>query len=64
MHVIQQKKKPQNGLIYVGDLEFNRDFSSDRSLVEKYSGRIFDLWSVLSHKWRWDEECFEGIFSL
>ena len=60
--VIHPIKNPPRGVLSTEDQEFNRKVSSDRIIVENYFGRMTSLFTVLSHKYRWNEKLYDKIF--
>jgi len=50
LRAITPKKKPLRGVLGRDDERFNRLLSSDRIIVEKFFGRLGQLWTILSSK--------------
>lgn len=62
--VVHPKKVYQNSPLSTTDQEINRKISSDRIIVENYFGRLCSLWTLFSHKWRWNEGSYDVFFKI
>ena len=51
LRVVHPVGTPARATISLEDVDYNRQVSSDRVIVEHYFGRMCSLWTVLSHKW-------------
>ncbi len=45
-------------------IEFNKNHSSDRTIVENYFGRMGQLWSILSRKYVCAENKYDTFFAI
>ena len=57
-----RRKKQPNRAVSLEDTTFNRRVSSDRIVVKIYFGRMGQLWTVVSNKYRWSEGTYDFIF--
>lgn len=62
--VIHITRAPARGALTALEIEENRKTSGDRIIVENYFGRITSLFTVLSHKYRWNEPLYDHIFKI
>ena len=50
--------------MYPGEVAENKAISSDKNIVESYSGRLCGLWNVIGCQWKWSEEKYDPVFRL
>ena len=62
LRVNPPKKKPANGILSKEDTLFNKKVAADRIIVENYSGRMGNLWEVISLKYKWNGSTYDMIF--
>ena len=61
IRMIHPVKQPINGTL-TADEVFNEELSSDRIIVENYFGRLSSLWTVMSNKYKWNEDTYDLVF--
>lgn len=61
LRAIHPKRKPVRGTLSRDDVKQNFKKSSDRIIVENFFGRLCQLWTVLSNKYRWKESMYDHI---
>ena len=62
VRAVMPRKKQPNRAMSLEDTTFNRRVSSDRIVVENYFGRMGQIWTVVSDKYRWSEGSYDSIF--
>ena len=62
IRMIHPDKKPINGTLTADEKVFNEELSSDRIIVENYFGRLSSLWTVMSNKYKWNEDRYDLVF--
>lgn len=64
LSVITPHKKLPKGPLRQQEEKFNKSLSSDRIIVENYSGLLGQLWTILSNMYVWLENIYDMIFGL
>lgn len=64
LRVVHPIRVPLRGQLTPSQVEFNRKVCSDRIVVENFFGRMSSLWTVLSHKYRWNEGLYDDLFRM
>ena len=64
LRAVLPKKKPHRRLLSREEEDRNKRVSSDRIIVERWFGRLSQLWSATSNQYRWSESSYNTIFAI
>ena len=57
-------KKPNKGQLPGEEKIRNKEVSSDRSLIERYFGRMNLLWGIMAKQFKWAEEIYDSVVTI
>ena len=64
LRAIHPTKKPAKGRLPRQEKIRNKEVSSDRSLIERYFGRMNLLWGIMAKQYRWAEEIYDSVVTI